>query len=417
MPRIKAFNGYLVKPECARKVVSPAYDSLSPAQRRQFADANPLNFINTMRLQEDYPENTQPANNHLLNENQQRLHKLLHNGYFQAIETPSMFIYQLGTASHLQTGIVCEVSVEEYRNGSLRKHENTRTSKEDLLAQYQAVVEAVSSPICLTYSRSHAIDDFITSLMHATPALDFTTKDGEIQRVWQVTDELQLRYLQQLFQGIQHTYLTDGHHRAASGLRYAELAQSKHSIRDDDAPYNRLLVVLFPDNQLNLLPFHRCVKDTNRQSLEQILTALSECFDVTALGAGDVYEPTEHGEFGMLINDTWFQLRHKPTHLISNDPLDSLDVTILQRDILNPILGINDSRDDDRLSYIAGVTGDEGILQASREGWKVIFTCYATSIEQLMHVADANGLMPPKSTYFDPKPRSGIFVRLKNFRQ
>jgi len=376
MAFIKAFEGFLVKPEHALTVVSPAYDSVSPQQRQQFANANPHNFINTMRLQEDYPEDNRPTQDELLKGNHARLHHLLKSGVFHEFAEPSMYIYQLGTDQHLQTGIVCEVSVEDYKNGRLRKHENTRASKEDLLARYQEVVGAASSPICLTYPRSHAIDEHITGLMQNPPELHFSTADNETQRVWRVTDSQAQLVLQNLFDQVEQTYLTDGHHRAASGLRYAELMQKKHGTSGQDLPHNRMLVALFPDNQLNLLPFHRCVKDTNNLN-------------------------------------KWYQLKRKPMVQDDNNPVRSLDVSILQDDILDPILGINDLRDDSRLGYIAGVAGDEGILQAAREGWKIVFTCYATSIGQLMEVADANELMPPKSTYFDPKPRSGIFVRLK----
>ena len=413
MPTIKPFDGYLIKTDRATSVVSPAYDSVSAEERRRFADENPENFINTMRLQEDYPEDSQPTQEQLLSDNKEQLQKLLHNGSFRPLDQSSMFVYQLGTGDHIQTGLVCEVSVEEYECGALRKHENTRASKEDLLARYQEVVGASSSPICLTYPQNTDIDTTIAQVITKPADVDFTTADGESQRVWAITDTAELVHLQQLFSNIEATYLTDGHHRAASGCRYAEIMRAKSGSNNGDEPFNQLLIALFPDNQLNLLPFHRCVRDRNGLSADQIEAALQQHFEVERLDSANECIPKRHGEFGMLVEDTWYRLAVRQECIDANDPVASLDVSILQDLILDPILGVRDMRDDPRLGYIAGVAGIDGIREAATNGWDVVFVCYATSIQQLMAVADANALMPPKSTYFDPKPRSGIFVRLK----
>ena len=413
MPVIKAFDGYLVNPERAHEVVSPAYDSVSAEQRRLFADAHPDNFINTMRLREDFPTDARPSQSQLLEANSERLQRLLANGSFDALADPSMFVYRLGSGDHIQTGVVCEVAVNDYEQGLLRKHENTNSSKEDLLAKYQEVVGASSSPICLTYRQDDAIDDFIGSVIKGTPDLDFPTDDGETQTIWRISDRHQLAQLRSLFENIDETYVTDGHHRAASGCRYAEIMRDKRNSNTGDEPYNQLLVALFPDNQLNLLPFHRCVKDLNGLSVDQLLHALEKNFDIESLGSQSSFAPARHGEFGMCVGDIWYRLSTKAGCIDESHPVDSLDVSILQDLILDPVLGIGDARDDARLGYIAGIGGDDIIEQTFKEGWAIVFTCFATSIKQLIGVADASLLMPPKSTYFDPKPRSGIFVRLK----
>lgn len=413
MPHIKPFDGYLIKEERARTVVSPAYDSVSAEQRRKFADENPENFINTMRLQEDFPADAQPTQDQLLDGNKQSLQALLEGGSFNPIDTPSMFVYQLGNGDHIQTGLVCEVAVEEYENGALKKHENTRAAKEDLLANYQEVVGASSSPICLTYPQHQEIDKVISGITQTPANLDFTTEDGERQKVWCVSDEIQIRQLCTLFSSIESTYLTDGHHRAASGRRYAEIMRAKTGTNTGDEPFNQLLIALFPDNQLNLLPFHRCVSGTNNLSAEQIAGALEDNFEVQKLDGQQEFESSKHGEFGMLIGGVWYQLNVKTACLDQANPVGSLDVSILQDLILEPVLGIADMRDDPRLGYVAGISGMHGIQQTVNDGWDIVFVCYATSIKQLMEVADASALMPPKSTYFDPKPRSGIFIRLK----
>lgn len=410
MPTIKAFDGYLVSPAKATEVVSPAYDAVSPEQRRKFAETNPQNFLNTMRLLDDFPADNQPTPEQLLESNRANLQRLLSDGSFNTIESPCLFIYQLRSGDHEQTGVVCEVGVEEYEKNKLRKHENTRSDKEDLLAHYQKIVGMSSSPICLTYAQNSNIDVLIEKIAQKQPELEFVSEDGVAQKIWCVEDPEQHKELASLFEKIDVTYLTDGHHRAASGRRYAEIMREEHG-NNGDEPYNQLLVALFPDNQLNLLPFHRCVKDTNGKSESEIVLALEECFEVTKLNE-PTFEATQHGEFGMYVNNTWYQLNVKAHCVDSNDPVNSLDVSILQNLILDPILGIHDMRGDTRLDYIAGVSGDDGIKQKCSEGWEIVFSCYATSIDQLMNVADTDALMPPKSTYFDPKPRSGIFVRL-----
>jgi len=412
MPRIKAFDGYLVNSTRATGVVSPAYDSVSPQQRRIFAEENPNNFLNTMRLLEDFAPDAQPTQEQLLASNRKCLENLLEDGSYEKIERPSMYLYQLITGDHIQTGVVCEVGVEEYEHGLVRKHENTRSDKEDLLAYYQKAVGVSSSPICLAYAQDGQIDEYVSGLIQAPADLEFTSGDGVEQKVWRIGDIDQQCRLIELFSRIKVTYLTDGHHRAASGRRYAEMMREEHGNLGNE-PYNQLFVALFPDNQLNLLPFHRCVRDLNGLNETQIVEALGEHFEVSELPGASEFEASRHGEFGMYINGHWYQLNVKPESIDPDDPVNSLDVTILQNLILDPILGIKDMRGDARLDYIAGVSGNEGIKQKCSEGWDVVFACHATSIDQLMAVADADALMPPKSTYFDPKPRSGIFVRLK----
>ncbi len=413
MPDIKPFDGYVINAERATGVVSPAYDSVSAEERRNFANQYPDNFINTMRLQEDFPQDAQPTQEQLLENNKQCLQHLLHNGSFDQFTQPAMFVYQLGRGDHIQTGLVCEVSVEEYENGTLRKHENTHSTKEDLLARYQEIVGASSSPICLTYPQSTDIDAAIEVIKTKVPTVEFVTADGETQRVWKIDGAEDLQQFQRLFNQVPTTYLTDGHHRAASGCRYAEIMRAKTGSNNGDEPFNQLLVALFPDNQLNLLPFHRCVNESNGVTAEQIPELLQQNFIVEQMHGVTDFTAKRHGEFGMLVEDSWFKLTVRQEHIDRNDPVASLDVSILQNFILAPLLDIKDMRNDPRLGYIAGVTGAEGIRQAVREGWGIVFVCYATSIKQLMAVADADALMPPKSTYFDPKPRSGIFVRLK----
>ena len=420
MPRIRAFDGYLVDPTRAGQVVSPAYDAVSPAMRRQFAEDHPQNYLNTMRLREDFPADAQPTPENLLTLNKTRLEELLCNGSFHRFEQPCLFIYRLSVDGHTQTGVVCEVSVDEYHHGHLRKHENTRSDKEDLLTSYQQVVGVSSSPICLAYPHDLAIEQWLAEETQALPELDFVSADDVAQQVWRVQDTSRQKKLQTLFARIHITYLTDGHHRAASGLRYAQMRRQSGS-NNGDEPYNQLLVALFSTKQLELLPFHRAVKDLNGCSEAQLVSALEKDFSLQVCSeqahseqtTDASFEPTRHGEFGMLLGGNWYQLRIREELVERASPVNSLDVSILQNHILEPLLGIADIRSDPRLDYVSGVMGVDGLRQKHAEGWAVCFACFATSIEQLMAVADAAALMPPKSTYFNPKANSGVFVRRK----
>lgn len=433
MPHIRPIDGYLVDPAHAEQVVSPAYDAVSPEMRREFAESNPRNYINTMRLLADFPPDSQPTIDELLAHNRDNLDALLASGAFNRIKQPSLFIYQLATGDHLQTGVVCEVSVDEYAQGRLRKHENTRSDKEDLLAMYQQVVGVSSSPICLAHRHDAAIARELEALTAAPPQLDFVSGDGVAQRIWRIAEPAAQQRLQALFARIDITYLTDGHHRAAAGWRYAQMRRGEAGGRGrtnrGDEPYNQLLVALFSTRQLNLLPFHRAVADLNGLSETQLVDALQRDFEVQTL-AGEAFTPSRHGEFGMLVGSgggdgsgggnesggksgRWYCLRARAGLADAAHPVDSLDVSILQDYILAPVFGIKDARGDPRLDYVSGVSGAAGLRRKCAEGWAACFACFPTSIEQLMKVADAGGLMPPKSTYFDPKARSGIFIRPK----
>ena len=440
MPRIRAFTGYLVDAARAAQVVSPAYDAVSPAMRRAFAESHPQNYLNTMRLRDDFPPEQTPSNEQLLAMNKAKLDELLADGSFARFDRPAMFVYRLSNAAHRQTGLVCEVPIDEYQQGHLRKHENTRADKEDLLARYQQVVGVSSSPVCLAHPHHDAIDALLEAQSETKPLLDFAGEDGVTQQVWRVDSQTQRR-LTELFAQIDVTYLTDGHHRAAAGLRHAETMRAKHNASgkasnnanevnsadsannasastsanknitttdSDDAPYNQLLVALFSTEQLSLLPFHRAVRDLNGMSATQFIEQLHRDFVVAKSQRACM--PTQHGEFGVLLDGDWLHIRLKES-LHQQDPVESLDVSVLQRHILAPLLGIDDPRNDSRLDYVSGVSGERGLMQKQQDGWAVCFACCATSIEQLMTVADAAQLMPPKSTYFDPKARSGIFIR------
>ncbi len=412
MPKIKPFDGYLVRNDVAARVVAPEYDTVPAAQRRTFADDNPQNFLNAIRLIEDFDPNNPPSQEELIEFNRRNLNRLLAEGLFHRFRQPSLFIYELSHSGHVQTGVVCEISSDEYQQGHIKKHENTRQTQEDLLTQYQKELGVASCPISLAYPADPAIDQFIDEQQKWSPMLDFTTGDQVHQRVWCIEDRSLQQELSRLFESVEDTYLTDGHHRAASGWRYTELMRSERG-GDGTLPHEQLLVALFADRALRLLPYHRCVRSLNGLTHEAFLAALANDFVVSVAEDQKHFAPESHGVFGMYLDGTWYRLDIKPDRVDWNDPVTSLDVALLQNHLLEPVCGIHDFRSDPRLGYVTGAEGNAGLEQKVREGWAVSFSCHATSMEQLFRVADAGALMPPKSTYFDPKTRSGVWIRFK----
>lgn len=411
MTKIHAFDGYLVRHECLQKVVSPAYDSLSSDERHAFGEAHPDNYINAMRSIDEYPASQRPSLDKILEINAAHLSKMIKEGDFKHVDHPSIFIYRLATGGHQQTAVVCEIPIDHYHDGRVLKHEHTQSAKEDLLAGYLDVVGASSSPVCLAYPEISSIDGLVDSITGAPPLFEFSAHDDVTQSLWQISDEAMIKRFSDLFSAVGETYLTDGHHRFAAGSRFAQICRSRNPDYSPDENFNYVLVALFPSEQLRILPYNRCVRDLNGMTEDQFLSRLSESFLIeTTDCAGAV--PAKQLEYGMCLGNNWYKLTLRPSSAPGDDPVKALDVSILQDRLLAPILGIKDARLDERLGYVTGDLGMSGLEQRLNNGWAVAFACHPTSIEELMQVADSGEVMPPKSTYFDPKMRSGIFLRL-----
>ena len=414
MARVKPITGYIVNPDRVDDVVSPAYDAMTPAQRHVFAESHPGNYLNVMRSREEFPVDQCPTLDELLVRNGDRLQCMIEDGDFIPQSRPGYFIYRLAVDGHEQTGLVAELPVSEYLDGLVKKHEHTQTLKEDDLTEYQRVVRASSSPICLTYPASAEIDSLLGELTESTPALDFVSDDGCRQQVWIIADFTDVERIEAAYAAVPVTYLTDGHHRTASAVRFMTLEQEANPSHNGDESYNQMLVSFFPAEQLRILEYNRFIRAPHANSEEEMLEAVSESFEVERLEvntAGEV-RPRRRGEFAMFAFGARFRLSIKPG-LVPVDVVDALDVSLLQDRLLEPVFGVEDPRNDPRVGYMSGALSLQQLEQQCVDEDQIGFAVYPTAIEDLMAVADAERVMPPKSTWFDPKLRSGIFLLLR----
>ena len=398
MAFIHPFEGYLVAAEWAGAVVAPLYDSLTPEERRRHADSHPENYLNAMRSVEEYASDQAPGAPALLERNARFVRRSVEAGRFVA-QAPCVFVYRLASGDHVQRGVVAEMPIGAYLDGRIRRHEFTRVAREDALARYIDHVRTASSPVSLAYRADEGIRSRLDTATQARPAVFHTTEDGVEHEIW-VVGGADAHSLISAFDSVSTAYLTDGHHRCAATARFSTAGADV-----------RLLVVLFPDDELRILPYHRVVRDLGRHSTESFLAGLAERFIVEPLPDGDIdtARPRARGEFAVRLDERWIRFRLPDDQSRPPGPADGIDAAILQDRVIGPLLDIADPRDDERLGFVAGADGLQPLERACREGWRAAFALHPTSMEELVAVADAGAVMPPKSTWFDPKPRSGFF--------
>ena len=415
MTAIRAFKCYYASPELAPEVACPAYDAMTPGQRHEFALAHPRNYLNVMRSTEEYPEEQRPPFDENLQRNSAKLQQLIRDGVFVFNDTPGVYVYRLAVEGHEQTGLIAEIPVDEFDSGAIKKHEHTRQDKEDVLIRYRDEVRASSTPISLTYAADDTVDEIVARACSREPLIDFTSDDGVHQTIWFISDRGEIEQLQQAFARYDALYLTDGHHRSAVCQKWAAKRRNENPNHTGDEPYNFVLTAIFPDDQMRILEYNRLVHDLNGLSREQLLERLAQHFTVEPLNvaAADEARPVQRHQFSMYVGGKWYALTAPEGLVPEDDPVRCLDVCLLQDYVLGPVLGIDDPRKDPRIDYVPGAFGLDEIERRVYEGWAVGFACHPTSVRELMAIADAGEVMPPKSTWFDPKVRSGLLVRLR----
>ena len=408
MSVLRAFKGYRPTAELCSKVAALPYDVMSSAEAREMVKGDPYSFLHVDRAEIDLDPSVDIYSPEVYQKAADNLNKMITDGIYIHDEKPCMYIYRLTMDGRSQTGLVACASIDEYINNKIKKHELTREDKEQDRIRHVDTCNANTGPIFLTYRNRDDINALIAEETAKTPVYDFVSEDGVGHTVWVIDDENKISALQAAFAQVPALYIADGHHRNASAVKVG-LKRRGEGEYDKEAEFNFYLAVAFPDNQLKILDYNRVVKDLNGMSESEYLEKISKDFDVKP--ENGTFKPDSALTFGMYLGGKWYRLTAKDGSFNAADPVESLDVSILQNNLLAPVLGIGDPRTDDRIAFVGGIRGLGELVSLVDSGRAAVaFAMYPTSVEQLMSIADAGKIMPPKSTWFEPKLRSGIFI-------
>ncbi|MBN2429904.1 MAG: DUF1015 domain-containing protein [Acidobacteria bacterium] len=410
MAIIRAFRGLRPDPKLVEKVAAPPYDVLSSEEAREMALGNEYTFLHVNKPEIDLDSDVDLYDERVYAQGAANLQRMIRDNVLRQDEKPCLYVYRQQMGRHVQTGLVAGASVDEYDRDRIKKHEQTRADKEDDRTRHVATLNANTGPVFLTYKAVRAIDAIMAGITAGAPEYDFTSIDGIRHFFWVVADPAIIGRIEALFGQIDCLYVADGHHRSASASRVQKMRRAKNPQHTGEEEYNFFLSVIFPHDQMLIMDYNRVVRDLNNQPPEQLLERVKANFTMAEVEAG---KPKQLHDFGMYINGRWFRLTAKAGTFPTDDPVRSLDVSILQENLLAPILGIADPRKDKRIDFVGGIRGLQELERLVQSGkHAVAFALYPTSIEQLMAIADAGRFMPPKSTWFEPKLKSGLVIHL-----
>ena len=403
--RLHPFRALRPRPEVADQVAAVPYDVVNRAEAAELARGNPRSFLHVGRSDIDLPQEVDAYDPRIYLRAREALDQFVLEGTLLRDEAPALYLYRQTMDGREQVGVVGCVHVDDYERDLIRKHEKTRPDKEDDRTRHVLALNANAEPVFLTYRQRPDIDALVARETAGPPLYDFTAPDGVRHTVWRVAAP---GGLARAFEPVPHSYVADGHHRSASAWRAGQELRGKNSRHRGDEEYNWFLAVLFPSAQLRILPYNRVVRDLNGLTPDAVLARLGE---VGRLQAATSPEPDRPGAFGVYLAGHWYRLELDPATIDRSDPIASLDVALLQDRVLAPILGVGDPRTDKRIDFVGGIRGPAELARRVDSGeMAVAFALYPTSLEQLMAVSDAGQVMPPKSTWFEPKLRSGLFV-------
>lgn len=408
MAAVKPFICIRPAKENAAKVASLPYDVYNRKEACAAVAGNPVSFLNIDRAETQFSDDVDTYADCVYEKARELLDTQIAEGVYVTDAGDHYYLYELTMDGRSQTGIVACSSIDDYVNGVVKKHENTREDKELDRIRHVDTVNAQTGPIFLTYRQNETLKAIVAEEKAKPVLYDFVSDDGIRHRVWKIDDPAQTAAIEAAFAAIPATYIADGHHRAASAVKVGLKRRAENPGYTGEEPFNYFLSVLFPDEELMILPYNRVVKDLNGMSREQFFEAIKGKFELEEIGK-EPYAPAEKGTFGMYLDNTWYALKVLPQYR-SADPVKGLDVSILQDQLLGPVLGIGDPRTDKRIDFIGGIRGLKELERRVREDMEIAFSMYPTSIKELLAVADAGLLMPPKSTWFEPKLRSGLFI-------
>jgi uncharacterized protein (DUF1015 family) len=409
MADIKPFKAYRPTKDKVGRVSALPYDVFSRKEAYEEVKKNPDSFLAIDRPETQFAEDYDMYAPEVYQKAHDMLWEQIESGVFEQDETDCYYIYEQTMSGRTQTGIVACASIDDYLNNVIKKHENTRAEKEEDRIKHVYTCEAQTGPIFLCYRNNKMLSDLVAKIKEVDePVYDFTSDDGVKNRVWIISDLEETETVCRVFATIDSIYIADGHHRCASavkvGLRKREENAGKVKGKQQ---YDYFLSVLFPDNELMIMDYNRVVKDLNGLTADEFLGKLGDMFDIEK--SADAVKPSCKGEFGLYLEDNWYKLNAKE-HIKKSDAVEGLDVSILQNEVLSPILGIGDPRTDKRIDFVGGIRGLKELEDRCHKDMKLAFSMYPTSITELFDVADAERLMPPKSTWFEPKLLSGLFI-------
>lgn len=411
MAIIKAFKGIRPTEEYSSKVPSLPYDVMNTEEAREAAKDNPNSFLYVVKPEISFAPGFDAYSTEVYEKGRENFYELLHKGVIKQDEEPHLYIYEQEMKGKVQTGLVATSSIDDYWNDVIKKHEFTREVKERDRINHMKTSGIHAGPVFLTYPGVDAINEIIETQKKQKPAADFIADDGVRHTVWVISDVPAINHLVRLFgEQVPYTYIADGHHRAASAAKVGKALQEENPNYTGEEPFNFFLSVLFPADQLNIIDYNRVLTDLNGRSKFEFLEAIEDKFEVTTKGT-EQYCPAGPRHYGMYMDGSWYELKPKAGTYPENDPVKSLDVSILQDNLLNPVLGIENPRTDERIDFVGGIRGLGELEKRVNSGeMTVAFALHPVSIEELIRIADSGNVMPPKSTWFEPKLRSGLIV-------
>lgn len=411
MTLIKPFAGLRPAPDHAADVAAPPYDVLNTEEARERAKGKPWSFLHISKPEIDLPEGTDPYADEVYAKARENFDRMREQGILLQDEQASYYLYELTMGEHTQTGLVAAASVADYDTNRIRKHEFTRPDKEDDRVRQIDVLNAQTGPVFLTYRHHPEIDSLVARITGESADVDITADDGVRHRLWKVVAEADNTKITGVFDAMECLYIADGHHRSAAASRVAAMRQAENPAHTGDEAYNYFLSVIFPDNQMQILDYNRVVKDLRGLEPDQFVQAVKQDFDVTP--EANAVKPSKPREFGMYLAGQWYRLNINPERIPADDPVRRLDVSLLADNLVAPLLGIDDPRRDKRIDFVGGIRGLKELEKRVDSGeMAVAFSLYPTSMDDLMSVADANEVMPPKSTWFEPKLADGLVSHL-----
>ena len=408
---VRPFKAVRPSKERAEQVAALPYDVMNSEEAREMVKGNPYSFLHVDKAEIDLPKDIDQYDDQVYAKAKANIDKFLAEGTFIRDEKPNFYIYRLIMGDVSETGIVGAASIDDYSENRIKKHEFTREAKEKDRIRHVDTSNANTGPIFLTYPEDKDLSDLVAEWTAKTPEYDFTSEDGVQHTVWLVDDEAAIETIQKAFEAIPALYIADGHHRAASAVKVGQMRRDANPDYNGDEEFNYFLSVIFPSNQLKILDYNRIIKDLNGLTEDEFLNKIKEKFVVEEYTGAGQFKPEAKHTFGLYLPGRWFKLTAQPEVLHDEDTLKSLDVSVMADQVIDPILDIKDQRTSERIDFVGGIRGlAELERRVAEDGFAVAISFFPTAIDDLMKIADSGRVMPPKSTWFEPKLRSGLFI-------